>query len=196
MDIIAKLEVVSGLRPPESPIIEVGKNVAAGGNVSFAGINVSGNTFAAELAHRTKRTLDALRSRLGKRRLVIVLHGCHEVPEPTAAWLWLDLWQEHGMRDLIADGLVLACFCESADGICRHSASGPTPDLFVQLPARYEGQARRQAQADIARLIANRRGEVLEMAEVRAETLLESWRLEPSKVYESLPAYLHWGGTD
>ncbi len=188
-EIIAKLEntlIGSGAQYGE---LKVAADITAGKNVNIKDVNINQRKtehgIAAETFFRVDEIVNHIKEMETDRRLVIFFEECHKMPAPCVSWFWKDFWAER-ISHMTGRGLLLVCSCESDKGSCAHGDSDIAPKKRIRLLNQYNEGESKIAAGDIAAAIRKKTGESLEIAQLRADTLLRSCDFTPSKVYSGL----------
>lgn len=200
-DILVKIADRIGLSssPQAPPLVTVASDIEAGGNVNVHDVvvNVGG---PARSAAQVREITGQMRAVLANRRIVLILDNWqrgapgippeYEMPISTVRWFWQTLWPD-GLEPLADSGLLVLCVYETTDRF-PHPSFAHSPDCRIQLPAKYEGEARQVAIRDIAELLKDP-SETLDVTQIRAETFLRAWDDEPAQVHGRLPGIIDLG---
>ncbi len=188
-EIIAKLEnTLIGSGAPYGEF-KVATGITAGRDANISDLHVNqtktGFDIAAETIFRVDKIVEHVKKMDPAKRLVIFFDECHKMPNQCVSWFWKDFWAER-INPMTDSGLLLVCSCESDKGTCAHEDSDIERAVMLRLLGEYNENERKIAEADIAAAINENTGESLEIAKVRADTLLRANDFIPSRVYSGL----------
>jgi hypothetical protein len=177
-DIVLHLEQTLELAPLNEPVgrlvrIEVARDIRARrGDVVIRdnAIHVNDDVnLGYGLRRRIDRLADSIRSESGSRLAVICVNSHDHSPESLRS-----------LRDQVWDGVLAPCvdsgllLIDIGDGQRHSEYWPPPPNVVIDLPSRYEGAARADAEHDLAALaLAERRYGTEPEAETFAKTLLD-----------------------
>lgn len=152
-DILSQLEYSLGLRialAPEAPSIQVGKDIHAQSvNVSDVSISVQLGTGSGTEHERAERIAAALQQGEGSARLAVIFMNAADHDRRSIQRFRATVWDAH-LAGRVEDGLLLVDIGDPARQ--PHADWPPDPQLILDLPSRFAGDARDYAHEDLAEI--------------------------------------------